>query len=88
MAVKAVCVLYYVQYDPVNSGKFRANISIAGIDPGNAVDTSVFLEDISPTISAAFLEADIKQAVKDHLTNNFGYSFGMLDSVRMVGALL
>lgn len=88
MAVKAVCTVYYVQYDPSNAGNFRANISIAGLESGNEVDTSAFLDDISPTISAAFLEADIKQRVKDHLTNSFGYSFGMLDSVRLIGALL
>lgn len=88
MAIKAVCTAYYVQYDPGNAGKFRANISIAGVVSGNEVDTSVFLDNLDPGILAVNLEAGISNAVKAHLTNNHGYSFGLLDTVRLIGALV
>lgn len=89
MAVKAVAVLYFVNSDSTNTGKFKANIAIAGIDPTpGLVDTSVFLDNIDPGITAVNLEAAIKQRVKDELTNNYGYTFGIFDTVRLIGALL
>lgn len=87
MAVKAVCIVNAVAHSSTG-GLFHAILSYAGIESGNQVTSSLTLLDISPTISAATLEANLKQAVKDELTNNHGYSFGFLDTVRLIGALL
>lgn len=89
MAVKAICTAYFVQYDPSNSGKFRANLSVAGIDAtAGLVDTGIFIDNVDPTLSSVLLEQAIKQRVKDELTNNHGYTFGLFDSVRLLTALL
>jgi hypothetical protein len=89
MTVKAACNVQNVFPDPSNSGKIRLIIDVAGIDPGpGIVQTSILLDNVSPTISSVFLEADIKQGVKDELINNHGYTFGLLDSVRMINALV
>lgn len=87
MAVKAVCIVNAVAHS-TNAGLFHAILSYAGIESGNALTGSLTLLDISPTITAATLEANLKQAVKDELVNNHGYSFGLLDTVRLIGALL
>lgn len=87
MTVKAVCLVNAVAHSST-AGLFHAIISFAGIDSTNLVTSTLTLLNISPTITAVTLEANIKQAVKDELTNNYGYSFGLLDTVRLIGALL
>lgn len=88
MSVKAVALVSNVTADLANAGKFKTVVSFAGIESGNLVNGYVELTNVSPTISATFLEQDIKQAVKDELVNNHSYTFGLLDSVRLIGALL
>jgi hypothetical protein len=88
MTTLAVCSAYYVNTDSVNAGKFKVNVVIAGIVSGNLVDESVQLDNVDPTLSSVLLEQAIKQKVKDELTNNHGYTFGLFDTVRLLNALL
>lgn len=88
MTVLAVASAYFVNSDPVNSGKFMVNVSIAGIVSGNRVDESIQLDNIDPTISSVTLELAIQTLVKNELTTNHGYTFGLFDTVRLLGALL
>lgn len=88
MSTKAICAAYYVNSDPANTGKFKVNISIAGIVSGNLVDEAIQLDNIDPTITSVLLEQAIKQKVKDELTFNHGYTFGLFDDVRLLTALL
>jgi predicted transcriptional regulator len=88
MSVKAVALVSNIAVDNANAGKFKAVVSFAGLESGNTVNGIVELTNVSPTIAATFLEQDIKQAVKDELINVHSYTFGLLDSVRLIGALL
>lgn len=88
MAVKAVASVYFVNSDSGHSGKFKCNISMAGIVPGNLVDATIQIDDVDPGITALDLEAAIKQAVKDELINNYSYSFGLFDTVRLIGGVI
>jgi hypothetical protein len=88
MSVKAVALVNNVDYDASNSGKFVATVVFAGIEPGSLVHGFIYVDNVDPAIAAVSLEQALKQAVKDELVNNHGYSFGLFDSVRLVGALL
>lgn len=89
MTCKAVCLVTSVQQDSVNDGKFYIDFMYTGLEPSNRVNqTFKSIGNVDPTITAATLESAIKQTVKDELTNNNGYSFGLFDTVRLIGALL
>lgn len=89
MAVKALAIVSNVQCDSVNAGKFYMQGHYTGIESGNLVNQTFFnIGNVDPTVAAVTLEQAVKQFVKDELTNNNGYSFGLLDSVRLLGALL
>lgn len=88
MAVKGVCLVNAVAPSTNVAGAFHAIISYAGLETGNTAAGTITLLDISPTITAATLEADIKTEVKNYLIANHSYSFGLLDTVRLIGALL
>lgn len=88
MTVKATCIVNAVAPSTTVNGAFHAIISYAGLEVGNTAAGSITLLDVNPTIAAAFLEADIKNEVKNYLIANHGYTFGLLDTVRLIGALL
>lgn len=89
MATLGVCVVNAVQCDSVNTGKFYVQGVYTGIASGNLVNQTFFnIGNVSPTIAAATLEQAIKDFVKNELINNNGYTFGLFDDVRLIGALL
>lgn len=88
MATKGVCLVNAVAPSTTVAGAFHAIISYAGLETGNTAAGTITLLDISPTIASTTLEANIKTEVKDYLIANHGYSFGLGDGVRLIGALL
>lgn len=88
MTVKAVALVSSIRVDGTGPN-FRMIVNYSGLDssPG-VVDAYVELFNVSPGVAAATLESAIKQAVKDELTNVHGYTFGLFDTVRLIGALL
>lgn len=89
MSVLGIALVNAVQQDSVNNGKFYLGGMYTGIDPTNRVNqTSFNIGNVDPALTALQLEAAIKQYVKDELTNTYGYTFGLFDSVRLIGALL
>lgn len=85
MAVKAVArVVEIYQQDATN---FKLNIRWVGM-VAPFEDGGFVVEDIDPTIAAVTLETAIKTAVKDYLIANKSYTFGLFDTVRLIGALL
>lgn len=88
MTVKAVCTLGQVIPDPGDPTKFDVMVNIAGLDSTTPVNAQVPFGPFAATISAAYLSDDIRDAVKTYLTNNYGYTFSLLDSVRLLGALV
>lgn len=89
MATKGVCVVDNVQQDSVNDGKFYISGYYTGLEPTNRVNQTAFsIGNVDPTIAAITLELAVKSFVKTELTNAHGYSFGLFDDVRLIGALL
>lgn len=78
----------------VNSGstdptKIDVTLQYVGIAAGQSVTAQVLvIHDMDPTITNLTWENALKTAVKNILTSTFGYSFGLLDDVRLVGETL
>ncbi len=88
MTVKSVSMVNNLAPDPTNAGKFIVTLVFSGLEPGNLVNSFIYVDNVDPAITAVLLEQALKQAVKIELTNNHGYTFGLFDTVRLVGALL
>lgn len=86
MAVKAACIAAGVQSEA--GGKFKLIVYYAGLDTSNPVDSAIVIPGLTGSITSLLLEQTIKDAVKDELVNNHSYTFGLLDSVRLLCALL
>jgi len=84
MSVKAVVTVTGVYFDPANPGDYRAQLVGAGVDPTNPVNIAVFVSGIPTTLLPAVLDSALKTAVKNDLTANHGYTFGLLDTVLIV----
>jgi len=84
MTVKAVCVVFAVT--PKSSTEFTAEVSFASLPDGTGLSGNMTV-DLDPTISSVTMESIIKAAVKAYLQGQ-GVSFGLFDSVRLIGALL
>lgn len=89
MSVKGVCLVNSVRPGSSDSTKLRAVIVYCGLDATSPVDQSfIEIDNIDPGIVAVSLEAAIENAVKNKLINDHGYSFGIFDSVRLIGGLI
>lgn len=86
MAVKAACIAAGVQSEA--GGKFKLIVYYAGMDTGNPVDNALVISGLTGSLTSLQLEQTVKDAVKDELINNHSYTFGLLDSVRLLGALI
>lgn len=88
MAVLGLVTLDRIQYDNNNAGRFKASITIVGVDPANPVEDLGEVSDIQPGLLAATLQGAIESYAKSVLQASWGYSFGLFDTVRMVVALI
>lgn len=88
MAVKAVVTITGVYFDAGSPGDYRAQLVGAGVDTGNPVNFSLFVPGIPTTLLPAILDSALKTAVKNELTANHGYSFGLLDTVLIVPGVI
>lgn len=86
MATLAVCNIAGLEADTGNL--FKIVIQYLGLVSTNRVNTVIELAGLDPTISSVTLELGIENLVKNDLITNYGYTFGLLDSVRLLGALL
>lgn len=84
MSVKAVCLVNEVT--PKSSTEFTVNVSFASLPDGTGLSGSMAV-DLEPTMTNATMESVIKTAVKTYLQGQ-GVSFGIFDTVRLIGALL
>lgn len=88
LVVKAVCSAHYVTVSGSDATKFMVTSSIAGLASGNPVTTTIEIGPFAANIGASYLSDEIREAVKDYLINSHGYTFGLLDTVRLIGALV
>lgn len=86
MTVRAVCNIAGLEAD--TGSYFKIVVQYLGLDSGNRVNNVIELPGLDPTISSVTLELGIENLVKNDLVTNYGYTFGLLDSVRLLGALL
>jgi hypothetical protein len=88
MTVKAVALISSIRFDGTGPN-FRLIVNYSGLDstPG-CVDSYIEMFNVDPSITSATFEAGVKQAVKNDLTTNHGYTFGLFDTVRLIGATL
>lgn len=84
MAVLGIALVTDVYYDTTTT--FGASIKYAGI--GAIAEGSINLTGISPTITSGLFQAAIANGVKSALISSFGYSFGLFDTVNVIGATL
>lgn len=63
-----------------------------GLGEENIHDPELYLgfdvEGVSPSISQATLDSALATALKNQLINEHGFSFGLFDTVRIMGAAL
>lgn len=89
MSTLGICIVSNVQQDSVNNGRFYIQGYYTGIVPSNRINQTFFdVGNVDPTALAATLEGNIKTIVKNILINTHGYTFGLLDDVRLIGSLL
>lgn len=88
MAVKAVIITRGIIYPDGDGTTFTIEVQVAGIEPESPQNFDQQITGLSPTITALTFEQTVKDAVKSHLITQYGYTFGLLDSVRLIGALL
>jgi hypothetical protein len=84
-------VAYVKQLDIGNTDQTKVDITmtVVGIASGQAVSAqTLILHDQSVTITGTTFELALKTAVRNYLTTSFGYSFGLLDEVVLIGATL
>lgn len=86
--IKGVCLLGDVSVDSANPGQFVAYGDLVGTDAANPVQTRFTVPNLSPAILSSTMQSAIQSACKDILINTYGYTFGLLDSVRLVTALV
>lgn len=84
MAVKAVATPIYVA--PSSTGTFQVDLRVAATDSSTAFSLSV--PNIPGNILQGLLDSAIKQAVKDELINNYGFTFGLLDTIVLLGSTI
>lgn len=84
MAVKAVCIVSFLF--PKSSTEFTAEVNFASL-PDSPGLSGTLTVDLEPGALAVTLETAIKDAVQTYLEGQ-GVTFGLLDSVRLIGALL
>jgi hypothetical protein len=83
MSVKAVCVLHWVNVDSTNAGRFKANVSVVGLESGNPAEFDTQFDNLDPE---GFLAAQLQDLVQAYLVANYSYSFSTSDKVRVVGS--
>lgn len=88
MTVKAVAVTSGAIFPDSGGTTFTLRVQVAGLESGNTQNFDQDISGLSPTITALTLEAAIRDAVKTKLVTDYGYTFGLLDTVRLIGALL
>lgn len=86
MAVKGIAIITDVNWEGEDT--FNVQITYIGMTNASEVKGAFNLVELSPTISALTFESNVKSAVKDKLIADHGFSFGPLDSVRLIGATL
>lgn len=88
MAVKAIAITRGIIYPDGDGTTFTLVVQVAGIESGNAQNFDQEITGLSPTIATITFDQTIKDAVKARLISQYSYTFGLLDSVRLIGALL
>lgn len=86
--IKGVCLLGDISVDSANPGQFVAYGELVGTDAANPVQTRFTVGNLSPSILSTTMQAAIQSACQGILTTTYGYTFGLLDSVRLVTALV
>lgn len=86
--IKGVCLLGDISVDSANPGQFVAYGELVGTDAANPVQTRFTVGNLSPAILSTTMQSAIQTECKNILVNNYGYTFGLLDSVRLVTALV
>lgn len=85
MAVLGVAKIDSIVYD--SAGNFGVNISYVGCDTVAASGIS-YIGGIAANVSTAIINTAISSTVKSILISNWGYSFGLLDYVAVLGVIL
>lgn len=86
MAVKGIGLVTNIDQTST-SGEFTAQARYVGLN-GDFANGNITIPNVPGDILSGLLESAIKQAIKTALINNFGYTFGLLDTVRVLGGSL
>lgn len=86
--IKGVCLLGDITVDSANPGQFVAYGELVGTDAANPVQARYTVPNLSPAILTTTMQAAIQAECKNILVTTYGYTFGLLDSVRLVTALV
>lgn len=88
-AILGVGYITAVNLGSTDPTKVDVTLTVVGIAPGQSLGAqTITLTNQSATVTGTTFDQAIKSAVKSYLTNTWGYSFGLLDDVVLVGATL
>jgi len=89
MAVLGVGYIKGIDSGSTDPTKVNVLIEIVGIASGNPVSQqNQNILDQSVNVTTTIFASNIKSFIKTYLTANFGYSFGLLDDVTLIGSAL
>lgn len=89
MSILGVGYIQNINLGSTDPTKVDLKLEILGIVSGNPVSTQIVtFTDSNVTVTGTTWELSIKTFIKSYLTTNFGYSFGLLDEVILIGATL
>ena len=82
MATRGIGIITNIGWE--GDGSFRADVSYVGFSE-DTVDAGFALS-VSKTVTELGMESDVKDAIKDKLINEHGFTWQLGDTVRLIGA--
>lgn len=88
MAVKAVGRVRNIRFNVADNTKVDVEIQCVGLVASAGQEDTLFISAMDPSILNTLWETALKQELRTHAITGWGYSFGLLDTVRLCGETL
>ncbi len=89
MAILGAGYIRSIDIGSTDPTKINISLFYVGIASGNPVGQQTLnMTDVAINVTTTIFASDIKSAIKNALTTAFGYSFGLLDDVTLIGSSL
>jgi hypothetical protein len=85
MAILGVGMIIPETMEPDSVGYFKAEVKVVtndGSSHGSFIATGLEVSGLTELL----LQSSLKTAIKNYMINSLGFSFGLLDTVKVVGA--